>query len=791
MTDHFQVVYAAPADASTLEFENAHARLRVDRATSIAAFRNRVNRADCVVVGSGFPGWSTVECCRFVRERTPDVPLVVYPDEGSEALAGRVVAEGADGYVPTAQRDVLEGRLLALLDGSNRLGDRDGAQATDEDGQVTGDEELGQEGREYAKATVDTTVGGVYAVDSDGRFTSVTAANASVTGHDRETLRGAPVSTVFPSDAVEQLLAPVAESESGSSTGVVVPGTATAVRTRTLQVETAAGDSIPCEVTTVLQGDAESSGAVGIVRDVSDREEMQRELLAHQSKIANLHEVASRLDHCDTRAEIYEETVDAAAGVLQFDLCVVSEVVDSMLELQALSSDTDPDRFRKRRSLESGLGAKTYREGVTHRVDDVSASDVAKPQDGRFESGLSVPIGEYGVFQAISIERAAFDARDQELAELLISHVTDALDRLAYEERLVAERDRFAVLFENVPDAVVTGPHVGSDFVVEDANSAFEETFGYDLETLRGEPIDEHIAEPERREEAREINARSEAGEVIETEVKRRTADGLRDFMLRVVPFEVEDEGEYAFGVYTDVTEQKQRQKRVEVLNRVLRHDLRNGMNVVEGCAEQLAAMADDEAAAEYARVISERTDELIDLAGKTRVVERTLDRGPVPNGPVDVTEIVETAVGRLTDAYPGVEVERSLPSQALVRADALLTEAVYNVLENAVEHSDRPEPTISLSASPIPADSETISLSIVDDGPGIPDEERQLLEEEREITQLRHASGLGLWLVDWVVTQSGGELRFGENEPRGTVVELRLPTASAGPDDDLPTVSD
>ncbi|WP_247729368.1 ATP-binding protein [Halovivax limisalsi] len=600
----------------------------VERVESIAACRDRLDDVDCVVVGTDLIDGSTVDCCERVADLAPETPIVVYPEAGSEALAGRTVAAGADAYVPTDAGDgVLEARLRNVL------------------------------------------------------------------------------------------------------------------------------------------------------ADVSDRTAMERTLRAHQRKVATLHDVVSRFETCQTPRAVYEEIVDAAEGVLQFDVCVVSEYDDSMLELAVLSSGTDPDQFERRRSIDDGIGGKTYRTGRTIRVDDVAESAEASPQDPRYRSALSVPIDEYGVFQAISNETGAFDERDVELAELLISHATDALDRIAFEAQLVAERDRFAVLFENVPDAVVMGPHVGSEFIVEEVNSAFEETFGYDMELLEGEPIDDYITPPDRRDEASDINERGEAGEVIETEVKRRTADGLRDFMLRVVPFETEGEGEYAFGLYTDITDQKQRQKRVEVLNRVLRHDLRNGMNIIEGSAERLAALSDKPEAESYARAIRERTAELIDLAAKTRVVERTLDRTDV-TGPVDAVEAVETAIDRVRTTYDDPAIRRSLPEGAAVQSDDLLTEAIYNVIENAIEHADGADPTIDISVSTGDSSAGTVTITIADDGPGIPDEERRLLEEEREITQLRHASGLGLWLVDWVVTQAGGELRFEENEPRGTIVELHLPAA-------------
>ncbi|WP_290814463.1 PAS domain S-box protein [Halovivax sp.] len=623
---------------------------------------------------------------------------------------------------------------------------------------------------ERAKTIVEAVGDGVYALDAGGRFTTVNDTLASMTGYAREDLVGIHGSTILSPESAD-LMADEVEGMLSSERDDVF--------TREVEVVTADGGRLPCEVSTApLRTDGELAGTVGIVRDVSERKAMERELLDRQHKIANLHEVVSQLEECETEGEIYDLTVEAAEGVLNFDVCVVSTADDSYLEIEAVSSHVDQDRFRTRRHVDVGLSGKTYRERRTFRIDDVANSPDANPQDASFESALSVPMGEYGVFQTISTEPAAFDDRDEELAELLISHVTDVLDRLRFEEQLLAERDRFAVLFEHVPDAVVTGPHVGEELIVERVNSAFERIFGVEEAEIRGEPLDDFIVPPDRREEAERINERSESGAVVETEVKRRTADGLRDFMLRVVPFEVEDEGEHAFGVYTDITEQKQRQKRVEVLNRVLRHDLRNGMNIIEGSAEMLAAAADTDDAEIYAEAIRERTRELIGLAEKTRAVERTLDRGEAATGPVDVVEAVEVAIERLVDEYPNASVSRSIPDRAFVRADDLLEEAIFHVVENAAEHTDRSDPEIEISLDPS-AEDEDVVLRVADDGPGIPDEERALLEEEREITQLRHASGLGLWLVDWVVTQSGGELAFAENEPRGTVVELQLPAAT------------
>ncbi|WP_306056282.1 PAS domain S-box protein [Natronococcus wangiae] len=624
---------------------------------------------------------------------------------------------------------------------------------------------------ERAKTILEAVGDGIYVLDRDGRFVTVNDTMAEVTGYDRDELVGKHASTVLTEESLER---------GRRRVRTLVSADECFVTTAEVTIVTRTGERIPSEVnTTLLCADDELEGTVGIVRDISDRKRMERELVDRRAKIESLHEIASLLDDCERPDEIYELTVAAAEDVLNFDVCVVDRAVGEYLEKAALSSHIDDADFVERFHVEEGIAGKTYRNQRTYRFDEAEQSDEGVNDTDTYESLLSVPIGEHGVFQAASTKRDVFDRDDEELTELLLSHVSDRLDQLTSEAELKDERDRFVALFENVPDAVVSVRYRGAEPIVEAVNAAFERIFGYDESELVDEPLDEYLVPSDRTAEATAINRRVHEGEIIEAEIRRRTVDGLRDFMIRLVPIEVGESTSRAFGLYTDITEQKQRQKRVEILNRVLRHDLRNGMNIVDGCAEMLGEAVGDEHA-EYATAIQDRAAELIDLAEKTRAVEHILERTPSGAGPIDVSAVVERTLSQFEREYPSTEIERSVPDGVFARADEYLEMALAQLLENAVEHHDGPVPTIEVTLRDR-VDDGMVVLSVADDGPGVPDEERELLEEEREITQLRHASGLGLWLVDWVVTQSGGQLAFSNNEPRGTVVTLEVPRADSG----------
>jgi signal transduction histidine kinase len=102
----------------------------------------------------------------------------------------------------------------------------------------------------------------------------------------------------------------------------------------------------------------------------------------------------------------------------------------------------------------------------------------------------------------------------------------------------------------------------------------------------------------------------------------------------------------------------------------------------------------------------------------------------------------------------------------------------VENLLENAIEHhpsateDGKPHVRVSIDDT----SDERIALRVADDGDGIPDHEREIVAGETEISPLQHASGLGLWLVAWVVDAYGGDVEFGESDLGGAEVSLYLP---------------
>jgi signal transduction histidine kinase len=231
--------------------------------------------------------------------------------------------------------------------------------------------------------------------------------------------------------------------------------------------------------------------------------------------------------------------------------------------------------------------------------------------------------------------------------------------------------------------------------------------------------------------------------------------------------------------VVRDVTAQRDRKQRLSVLNRVLRHNLRNDMMVVQAFARAISDDGGPEVAA-HAEKILHKTDKLVDQAEKARKIETHFDEVDPPIETMPVEVFVEGVVESVQSETESVPIEVDVPTGALATVDTTTLELVTStLLENAIKHgtpdANDPhggEPPVRFSASVV---DDTLSVTIADDGPGIPSEEYAVLDQGEE-TKLDHGSGVGLWLAKWGTDRLNGSLSF--HVEGGTAVTMDVPLA-------------
>jgi PAS domain S-box-containing protein len=228
--------------------------------------------------------------------------------------------------------------------------------------------------------------------------------------------------------------------------------------------------------------------------------------------------------------------------------------------------------------------------------------------------------------------------------------------------------------------------------------------------------------------------------------------------------------------VFQDITDEIQREQRLEVLNRVLRHNVRNDMTVVRGYTTTVTRQLDDEETIEMLGTVQRKADELVELSEKARAVERTVAHDP-QRMPVALAEVIEEEAAAIREEWPEATLTLDVPTHTVHTDEETLRTVVATILENAVEHSfDGTPADVTLTARI--ADDQLI-IEVADNGPGIPDQELTVIEAGTE-TDLEHSAGLGLWLAVWGSRQLGGSIAF-DVDDTGTTATLRLPTDISG----------
>jgi signal transduction histidine kinase len=210
--------------------------------------------------------------------------------------------------------------------------------------------------------------------------------------------------------------------------------------------------------------------------------------------------------------------------------------------------------------------------------------------------------------------------------------------------------------------------------------------------------------------------------------------------------------------VLRDITARHRYQQRLEVANRVLRHNLRNDMNVVRGYAETVASGVTDDAE-RAANAILDRTDELLTVGEKARKVSELDDSHAQAPTRHDITELVAGIVHRTAREYPNtaVSIDGTAGAEAQLTDSGSVGTAIREVIELLVAQAEGEEITIRVAVT---CEDDAVAISFDSTGPGIPAVEREALTAGSE-SPLQHADGLGLWLAYWCIIENGGTLNF------------------------------
>ncbi|WP_277541381.1 PAS domain-containing protein [Haloarcula laminariae] len=334
-----------------------------------------------------------------------------------------------------------------------------------------------------------------------------------------------------------------------------------------------------------------------------------------------------------------------------------------------------------------------------------------------------------------------------------------------------AELRRFENAVENAGLAIfVTDP----DGTIEYVNPAFEEMTGYASEEAVGR--NPRILNSGEQDEAfyDDLWETIQGGDVWTAEIVNERKSGERFIAAQTIS-PIRDDGEIRgfVGIQEEITDRRLREQQLAVFHRILRHNLRNNGTTIVGRVDVLQESAGgDELSSDHLDVIRDNMVSLLNISEKASRIQQLLATSLAES---DAERDLMAALSDIADDHAKSNPDAAIrvedgPSEPLV-VDSKVVPALNEFVENAIRHSDAATPRVSVGVA---SDGTTATVTVVDNGPGIPERERRVIEEGTE-KPLEHGSGLGLWFAYWLISHVGGDIDI-RTDASGTTVTVRVP---------------
>ena len=395
--------------------------------------------------------------------------------------------------------------------------------------------------------------------------------------------------------------------------------------------------------------------------------------------------------------------------------------------------------------------------------------------------------GELDEFRPIDLVLADGTERVVEVAGVTVTYDGEPATQLLVRD-VTAQRRRserlllYARALEAAEQGVTIADARREDEPLVYANPAFEEITGYDAEEILGRNCRFLQGAGTNPESVDEIRAAIDECRPVSTQLRNYRRDGTPFWnRLDIVPVRDEfGEVSHFLGLQRDVTGRREREQRVAVLDRVLRHNLRNQLNVVRGEADRI--LSEEEVDSREARAAAEgivrATDELLDIGDQARRFREVVTGDRRRPGIHDLRETLEVAGSDLASEYPDSTVDVALPEDVPVYAHEVIGLAFLGVVEILAETSGG-EADVAVRA--VDVDPEAVTVEIADRTGGFSTGDLDVVAGGIE-TPVAHPQGVELWLLRWSVEHSGGEFSVdtGSAPPR-ILLRLRRADGASG----------
>ena len=520
---------------------------------------------------------------------------------------------------------------------------------------------------------------------------------------------------------------------------------------------------------------------VGILDDISRRKERER-------RIRELHEATRDLLVAETKQDVAQRTSEAAEEILGLSINGVHLYDESVGGLvPAAVSAESRELLGEPPVLDDGIAWEVFQTGETEVHDDVREAAAVYDEETVMRSEMFLPLDEYGILILSSTDVDAFDRQDVTLAKLLANNAGAVIGQIDREERLRErewELERAETLFRNAQDAffLIDVDKEGDEYRFERVNPAYESLTGLSGDEIEGKRIADVFDGTDVETLRCHYDQCVENREKLEYVEELAVPEPESYWETHIAPVIVDGEVVQIVGATRNITERKSYQEqleeqrdRLELLNQMVRHDIRNDLQIISSYAELLRARV-DETNQEYVDRILNSARTAVELTRTARDLSGTMLQTDTSTEAVPLRSVLQSQVDEIRTTYTDalVTIDGSIPS-ATVLADDMLSSVFRNVIKNAIQHNDKEVARVTVSVS---VRDDQVRISVADNGPGIPDSQKDEIFGKGEKGLESEGTGIGLYLVNTLVERYGGNVQVHDNEPDGTVVTITLQRA-------------
>lgn len=220
-----------------------------------------------------------------------------------------------------------------------------------------------------------------------------------------------------------------------------------------------------------------------------------------------------------------------------------------------------------------------------------------------------------------------------------------------------------------------------------------------------------------------------------------------------------------------EITARKERQQQLALFDRVLRHNLRNDMNVIRGSADTIQQTGSGDVT-RLAGKIRKMSNKLLAATEKQREITQLL-REPPTRSEIELTPLLAEVQSRLRSTHPEATIRIDCENPIQLQVGDKFVYALEELITNAIIHNDGDDPSVAVT---VEQTAERVRITVADNGPQISEMERDVIQHPENRSPLYHGSGLGLWLVRLIISRSGGTVQFVDTDEDGNTIVVSLP---------------